>query len=157
MSTWSDSEFNFDVIEWAAMAWLRSDIPNYLRFHEEGAGHLPQNFSFAGAVGTGEEDSRSKALNRIGYSSYSVFVNLATVRRAVDELPEQFHELLAVYDHVSRVALRLGAAIDSSLSLERDHRRLFDGTELHADKSAGTPAHKDLKTALDDEARLSAR
>lgn len=149
MTAWTECFTNFDSIEWASMDWLRSDLPAYLSFHEADLGHLPENFDFDSCKANFEDDARVRAARRIGFLSYSVFVNLATARRASNEVPESFDSLLNVYDHVSRVALRVGAAIDISRQLEVECCGVFAQEEVHA-KRAAAPLHVQLKKALDD-------
>lgn len=150
MTSWIDTKDNFDSIEWSLIDWLRADWPTYLAFHEANCGHLPENFDFAGISSPEENDGRYRAMRRIAYLSYSVFVNIATARRAVEMMPSSFTDLLEVYDHVSRIALRLGAAIDIAKLLERECKGVYDGRGgVHVRKE--TPLHEALKKTLDDD------
>lgn len=148
MSAWTDDQTNFDSLEQDALGWLRLSLPNYLRFHEVDGGHLPQNFVFDDAQDPVELDPRTSGMHRIGYLSYSVFVNLGLARRGADETPDVFANLLDVYDHVSRVALRLGAAIDIAENLEVNHRSLYGGQNgLFSPKNCAKE-HAKLKRSL---------
>ncbi len=149
MSAWTDEPKNFDSIERDALVWLRADLGEYLRFHELDGGHLPENFAFTPTPNSFDDDARVKGLRRIGYLSYSVFVNLAIARRSAESLPGEFVDVLEVYDHVSRVALRIGAAIDIARLLEDEHASVF-GKDGVLRKPGKTPHHAALKTALDD-------
>lgn len=148
MSAWTDEPKNFDSIEQDALEWLRTELGEYLRFHELDGGHLPENFDFVPSPGSFDADARVKGLRRIGYLSYSVFVNLATARRAAEAIPGDFSDVLEVYDHVSRVALRIGAAIDIARLLEEEHASIF-GKDGEVRKLGKTPSYAALKTALD--------
>jgi hypothetical protein len=110
---WRDTQSNYDDIEWVNRALLAEELPAYLDFHERHLGHLPQNFvEQHGGAPLAEADARYGAINRIGFFSYAVLVNLVLLQRAANELPKEFRSAIEVYDHAGRFFLRAGAATD---------------------------------------------
>jgi len=124
---WRDTRSNYDDIEWGHMELLTKELPSYLEFHERHLGHLPQNFVEEGSgAALAEGDARYDAINRIGFFSYAVFVNLVLLEHTIRALPREFRSAIEVYDHAGRFFLRAGAATDIAMRLAGEAEQDFD-------------------------------
>jgi hypothetical protein len=124
---WRDRRANFEHIEWDNMKLLESELSAYLEFHEQDLGHLPRNFVDGSGASLLEKDPRFEAIDRIGFYSYAVCVNLVLLARTVRDLPAEFGAAIDVYDHAGRFFLRAGAATDIARRLALEVEQDFDG------------------------------
>jgi hypothetical protein len=139
---------NYDAIEASELDWLKKDWPNYLAFHEAQAYHLPANF----LDGTSREplmdtDPRWNHLNRIGFLSYSIFVNLVLAKR-ITTIASAPADVLEVYDRTSRHFLRIGAAIDQAEFLEKECAKSWQSNTLGKGRLPNPSWYSTLKTTL---------
>ena len=136
---WGDEDRYYDEIEWTNIGWLKTNLPSYLAFHERSAGHLAANFVTSAGLPLGKADVAAKNIRRIGYLSYSIFVNVILARDAAPAAAS-VESMLQVYDRSSRFFLRAGAAIDLAKELwnttQRGHGMKVKGLRGAAKKLA---------------------
>ena len=105
-----------DYVERESLSgFIRPHFTAYLDFHVANHRHLPDNFAAQDGSSLGAEDSRRVWIDRVGFLSYSVFINLLLAWNTAHEdrqLPP--NDVLGAYDLLSRVYLRIGAALDLS-------------------------------------------
>jgi hypothetical protein len=148
---WISREDMLDVLERERQAWIEGRLPGYVRFHRLNAAHLPRNFRDrkTGAP-LSQEDGRAALIDRVGYFNYAIFVNLALAERsaknATTEL-KQLSDLWDVYESISGVFLRLGAAIDIARLLGREVE-LAHAAEDKVFFSGGSHAGDTLKAEI---------
>lgn len=139
----------YDAIEANYLdGFLRPKLPNYLKFHNANYRHLPHNFESMG-MALKKGDHRYKAINKIGYLSYSVFINLLLASHVVDQVTKDPKDPLRAYDLLSGFFLRIGAAIDIGKQLEKEFSKSYNDTTQELIKGPSvTSASDSLKKTL---------